>query len=35
MTARRCGWAKLRECSELLYGTRFPLKLKGVYIGVI
>ena len=29
VTARtRCGWDKLRECSELLYG-RFPLKLKG------
>ena len=29
MTARtRCGWAKLRECGELLYG-RFPLMLKG------
>ena len=26
----RCGWIKLRECSELLYGRRFPLKLKGV-----
>ena len=30
VTARtRCGWVKLRECSELLYGRRFPLKLKG------
>ena len=30
MTARtRCGWGKLRECDELLYGRRFPLKLKG------
>ena len=30
ITARtRCGWAKLRECGELLYGRRFPLKLKG------
>ena len=29
VTARtRCGWVKLRECSEMLYG-RFPLKLKG------
>ena len=29
VTARtRCGWAKLMECSDLLYG-RFPLKLKG------
>ena len=24
----RCGWVKLREFGELLYG-RFPLKLKG------
>ena len=24
----RCGWVKLRECSELLHGRRFPLKLK-------
>ena len=30
VTARtRCGWAKLTECSELLYGRRFPPKLKG------
>ena len=30
VTARKsCGWAKLRECGELLYGRRFPLKLKG------
>ena len=25
----RCGWVKFRECSELLYGRRFHLKLKG------
>ena len=25
----RCGWVKLRECSELLYDRRFPPKLKG------
>ena len=25
----RYGWVKLRECSELLYGRRFPPKLKG------
>ena len=25
----RCGWVKLRECCELLYGRRLPLKLKG------
>ena len=30
VTARkRCGWVKLRECGELLYCRRFPLKLKG------
>ena len=29
VTARTtCGWAKLKECSELLYGRRFPLRLK-------
>ena len=29
VTARtRCGWVKLRECGELLYGMRFPPKLK-------
>ena len=25
----RCGCVKFRECSELLYGWRFPLRLKG------
>ena len=25
----RCGWAKHRKCGELLYGRRFPLRLKG------
>ena len=36
MTARtRCGWAKSRECSELLYGINL-LKLKGaVYISYV
>ena len=30
VTARtRCGWVKFRECGELLYGMRFPLRLKG------
>ena len=30
MTAiTRCWWVKLRECGELLYGRRFPLKQKG------
>ena len=32
MTARtRCGWDKLRECSDLLHGRRFPPKLKGLF----
>ena len=32
----RCGWVKLRKCSELLYGRRFPLKLKrAVYKGYV
>ena len=25
----RCRWVKFMECSELLYGRRFPLRLKG------
>ena len=25
----RCGWVKFSECGELLYGRRFPLRLKG------
>ena len=30
VTARiRCGWDKLWEYGELLYGRRFPQKLKG------
>ena len=30
MTARtRCGWVMFREYGELLYGRRFPLRLKG------
>ena len=30
VTARtRCWWGKLRGCNELLYGRRFPLRLKG------
>ena len=34
VTARaRCGWAKFRECDELLYGRRFPLWLKGAVYG--
>ena len=29
VTARiRFGWAKIRECGELLYGSRFPLRQK-------
>ena len=30
VTARtRCGRSKFRECGELLYSRRFPLRLKG------
>ena len=30
VTARtRCGRVMFRECSELLYGRRFPLRLNG------
>ena len=29
----RCGWVKIRECVELLYGRRFPLRLKGAVCG--
>ena len=30
LTARmRCGQVKFMECSELLYGRRFPLRLNG------
>ena len=30
VTARtRCGWVKFRECDELLYGRRFPLRMSG------
>ena len=25
----RCWWVKFRKCSELLYGKRFSLELKG------
>ena len=25
----RCWWVKFRKCDELLFGRRFPLKLKG------
>ena len=32
MTAKtRCWWLKLSECSELLYGRRISLKLKGAF----
>ena len=28
-TARtKCGWVKHRECDKLLYGKKFPVKLK-------
>ena len=38
VTARtRCDWVQFRECVELLYGMRFPLRLKGAvysrYVG--
>ena len=30
VTARaRLGWVKFRECTELLLGKRFSLKMKG------
>ena len=30
MTVRtRCVWVTFRECGELLYDRRFPLRLKG------
>ena len=25
----RCGWVKFMDCADLLYGRRFPLRLKG------
>ena len=28
-----CCWIMFWECSELLYGRRFPLKLKGAVYG--
>ena len=32
MAVRRgCGWIMIGVCSELLYGRRFPLKLKGTF----
>ena len=34
MTATtRCGLVMFRECSDLLYGRRFPLRLKGAVYG--
>ena len=29
LTVGRCGWFKFSEYGELLYGMRFPLRLKG------
>ena len=30
VTARlRIGWLRIRECGELLFGNRFPLRMKG------
>ena len=35
VTARtRCGWTMLRGCGALLYGWRFPLNTKGLFIRV-
>ena len=31
----RCGWVKFKECGELLYGRRFHLKQKGLFIRVM
>ena len=32
VTAKRiCGWVEFWECRELLYGRRFPLRLKGAF----
>ena len=34
VTARtKCGLVKFRLCGELLYGRRFPLRLKGAIYG--
>ena len=30
VTSRRCEWVMFRVESELLYGRKFPLKLKGI-----
>ena len=36
VTDSRCGWDKLSESSELLYGKRFTLCLKGaVYMSYV
>ena len=36
LTARtRCLWVELGECGELLYGRRFPLRLKWGYLFVL
>ena len=29
VTTRTSGWVRFRECSELLYGRKSPLKMKG------
>ena len=32
----RCGWVKIREYGKLLYGKRFPLKVReAVYKGYV
>ena len=36
VTARtRCGWVKHRECCELLFDRRFPLKLEGMSMSYV
>ena len=36
VTARtRCEWGTLRECGELLFGRRFPLKMKWLFMEVM
>ena len=30
----RCGWVKFRKCGLLLYDRRFPIILRGLFIGV-
>ena len=32
-TISMCEWVKFRECDELLFGWRFPLRLNGAVFG--